>query len=416
MTEATHLRIWYISKYVSLPGLGAAGIRGFSLMQELSRVGHSTTIITSDSNHLIEPPIFAGPHFIQDIAGVSVCWVRTFKYFSSRSLRRVLSWLHFEWRCLFLPFNSLGKPDVLIVSSLSLFSIINGLLLRSIYNCPLIFEVRDIWPLTLTEEGGFKSFNPLVLLLGLLEYLAYRFSDAIVGTMPNLGDHVENVLGFHKPTYCIPMGVDSSSYAVASELDVDFVNTFFPKDKLIVAHVGSIGITNALDAFFECAHLMADVPFVHFLVIGDGDLREKYQLKYQGLQNLSFVPKIPKSMVQHALSLCDILYFSVFNSRVWDFGQSLNKVVDYMLAGKPIVASYSGFPSMINEARCGSFVHAGDALALRDELLTYAELDCLQRQEIGLRGREWLLQNRSYRKLATDYLNIIYKYYFKRLP
>ena len=132
-------------------------------------------------------------------------------------------------------------------------------------------------------------------------------------------------------------------------------------------------IINALDAFFECAHLMADVPFVHFLVIGDGDLRENYQLKYQGLQNLSFVPKIPKSMVQHALSLCDILYFSVFNSRVWDFGQSLNKVVDYMLAGKPIVASYSGFPSMINEARCGSFVHAGDALALRDELLTYAE-------------------------------------------
>ena len=51
--------------------------------------------------------------------------------------------------------------------------------------------------------------------------------------------------------------------------------------------------------------------FVHFLVIGDGDLREKYQLKYQGLE-LSFVPKIPKSMVQHALSLCDILYFFCF--------------------------------------------------------------------------------------------------------
>lgn len=414
MTELTPLRIWYISKYVSLPGFGVAGSRGYSLMQELSKVGHTITIITSDSNHLIDPPIFTGPHFIQNISGLSVCWVRTFKYFSSRSFRRVLSWLHFEWRCLFLPYNSFGRPDVVIVSSLSLFTILNGLLLRLIYKCTLIFEVRDIWPLTLIEEGGFSSFNPLTILLRLLEFLAYRFSDAIVGTMPNLGIHVDNVLGFHKPTYCIPMGVDSCSSLVRSELDVDFVNTYFPKAKLIIAHVGSIGTTNALDAFFECASLMAEVPSIHFLVIGDGDLRVEYQLQYQELENLSFVPKIPKNMVQHALSLCDVLYFSVHNSKVWDFGQSLNKVVDYMLSGKPIVASYSGYPSMINEARCGSFVPSGDALALKEEFLSYAALDSLQRQEIGLRGRAWLLKNRSYRMLASEYLNIIYKHYSKR--
>ena len=54
------------------------------------------------------------------------------------------------------------------------------------------------------------------------------------------------------------------------------------------------------------------------------------------------------------------------------------------------------------------FCSSGDALALRDELLTYAELDCLQRQEIGLRGREWLLQNRSYPDLPLI-TNIIYE-------
>ncbi len=34
----------------------------------------------------------------------------------------------------------------------------------------------------------------------------------------------------------------------------------------------------------------------------------------------------------------------------------MNKVVEYMLAGKPIIASYTGYPSMINEAECGYFV------------------------------------------------------------
>ena len=42
-------------------------------------------------------------------------------------------------------------------------------------------------------------------------------------------------------------------------------------------------------------------------------------------------------MVQSVLSRCDLLYFSVHVSTVWKYGQSLNKVIDYMLAGKPVV-------------------------------------------------------------------------------
>jgi glycosyltransferase involved in cell wall biosynthesis len=143
------------------------------------------------------------------------------------------------------------------------------------------------------------------------------------------------------------------------------------------------------------------------LVVGDGDLRETYQQQYAHLSNLSFGPRVSKGMVQSVLAKCDLLYFSVHVSKVWLYGQSLNKVIDYMMAGKPVVASYTGYQSMINEADCGTYVPAGDVPALKQEVERYADLTVEERLKIGTRGKAWLLQNRSYPKLAKQYLDIM---------
>jgi glycosyltransferase involved in cell wall biosynthesis len=376
-------------------------------MKELAKLGHKVLIITSDSNQLAAPPHLDSDYLFQEIDGIQLCWVRTMKYSVAKSMRRVLSWLHFEWRLLWLPKTKLATPDVVIVSSLSLLTILNGFWWRAKYKSRLIFEVRDIWPLTITEEGGFKQFNPFVWGLAIVERLGYKYSDAIVGTMPNLGEHVRNVLGTIRPTKCIPMGVDESLFAAPSALPPGYEEANFPRGKFIVAHVGSIGITNALDTFLECAESMHGSSNIHFLVVGDGDLREVYRAKFSHLSNLTFAPRVPKNMVQSVLSKCDLLYFSVHVSKVWRYGQSLNKVIDYMMAGKPIVASYTGYPSMINEAKCGSYVPAGDVPALRQEVCRYVQMTAQERQMIGQRGKAWLLENRQYPKLAKDYLDIM---------
>jgi len=399
--------IWYVSKYVAPPGQGTVGGRGYLLMKELALMGHRVAIITSDSNQLAVPPRLDVDYLFQDVDGLQLCWVRTMKYSVAKSVRRILSWLHFEWRLLWLPQRKLRKPDVVIVSSLSLLTVLNGLWWRLRYKCCLVFEVRDIWHLTITEEGGFKHSNPFVWGLGVIERLGYKHADAIVGTMPNLGEHVQQVLGYAKTTHCIPMGVDAATFTRSEALPVDYEATYFPKDKFVVAHVGSIGITNALDTFLDCAEAMQDQSHIHFLVVGDGDLRETYRRKYAHLSNLSFGPKVSKAMVQSVLAKCDLLYFSVHISKVWQYGQSLNKVIDYMMAGKPVVASYTGYSSMINEANCGTYVPAGNVPALIHEIKRYSYMDTQERQSIGSMGRAWLLENRSYYKLAKEYLNIM---------
>jgi len=399
--------IWYVSKYVITPVGGEAVSRGYGIMREIAALGHQAVVITSDSMGMFNAPEAEQPFVVTHPDGMTLCRIRTLKYTAAKSLRRMLSWIDFEFRLLRLPKNLLPHPDTIVVSSLSLLTVLNGLRLRRRYGCRLVFEVRDIWPLTLTEEGGFGSRNPLILALGAIERLGYRRADAIVGTMPNLGEHVTKVSASNRPTYCVPMGVDVEAIEAPEPLPADYAAAYLPQGKFVVAYAGSIGISNALDVFFECIERMQEELDIHFIVLGDGDLRPAYEARYGPLPNLTFAPRIPKTLVHDFLSRCDLLYFSVHQSAVWDYGLSLNKLIDYMLAAKPVVASYSGYPSMINEAGCGTFVPAGDASGLESEIRRIAQLPAEERSAMGARGRAWLLEHRDYRTLAKDYLRIL---------
>lgn len=399
--------IWYVSKYVITPRSGEPAGRSYALMREFARIGYRSVIVTSDSMGKFDAPVADQPYAIEEHEGITLSRIRTLKYSDAKSSRRILSWLDFERRLLRLPKGTLPDPDVIVASSLSLLTVLNGLRLRRRYRARLVFEVRDIWPLTLVEEGGFGPRNPFVLGLGVIEKLGYRHSDAIVGTMPNLGEHVEQVVGQALPTHCIPMGVDVAAIQAPTPLPPEYVAEHIPTGKFLVAYAGSIGITNAMDVFFECVESMKQNPDIHFVVLGDGELRQAYMDRYGSLPNLTFAPRVPKAQVHDFLTRCDLLYLSVHNSRVWDYGLSLNKLIDYMLAAKPIVASYTGYQSMINEADCGTFVPAGDPDALHAEILRYVARTAADRESIGQRGRSWLLANRDYRVLAEEYLRVL---------
>lgn len=406
--ESMNKTIWYVTKYFSPKTATSPGGRGWFLVDEMKRAGHPVVVITSDSNNLVDLPVLKDRVTVVDTGGVKIVWLKTMKYSVAKSLRRIMSWFHFEWNLLRLDKKSLERPDVIIVSSLSLLTILNGLLLRSRYKCRLVFEVRDIWPLTIVEEGGFDKSNIFVKGLSWLERLAYKKSDAIVGTMPNLAEHVRNETGLDRPVFCIPMGVSEDHLTEEAALPGDYVERYLSSDKFKVVHAGTIGITNALDVFFGAAQAMRDDADVEFVIVGDGALKQSYQEKFGHLPNLVFAPKVSRNQVQAVLAQGSVLYFSVHDSKVWDYGQSLNKVIDYMLAAKPVVASYSGYPSMINESDCGVFVPAANVEAVVTAIRDIKSMSAEERSLVGERGRKWLLENRRYSKLAKDYLSILF--------
>jgi len=397
--------IWYISKYASPIKYGFAS-RHFYLAKGFSTLGNRTIIISSDSNHLVKIPRRDRTYFHEVIDGIDTWWIRNVKYCRANSFRRILSWIDFELKLWWMPKHGLPHPDVIIVSSLSLLTVFNGFLLKRKYGCKLIFEVRDIWPLTIIEEGGFSSWNPGIMILACVEKFGYRHADVIVGTMPNLAEHVATVMGRPMNCVCLPSGYDPDIYDNLEALPEDYVTLHIPKGKFIVGYAGNIGLSNALESLMECAIAMRDDEHVHFLLLGNGDLLEAYRAKVQGLSNISFIPKVGKAQVHAVLNHCQILYFSVKDSKVWRYGLSLNKLIDYMMAAKPIIASYNGYQSMVNEAECGRFIPVNDVPALRQAIDEYAKMSPGQLHEIGQRGKAWLMSHRTSDKIAQDYCQL----------
>ena len=127
--------------------------------------------------------------------------------------------------------------------------------------------------MTLTEEGGFSDRNVMIIFLKFIEFIRYKYSDHIIGTMPNLKEHVEKVLGFPKKVSCVPIGFNSKELIDAKDVSKN-IRRLIPKNKFIVGYFGGIGISNALNSFFDTVKKLKENKEIHFLVAGDGDLKK----------------------------------------------------------------------------------------------------------------------------------------------
>ncbi|HQL36470.1 MAG TPA: glycosyltransferase family 4 protein [Bacillota bacterium] len=393
--------VWCISKYASPPNYGV-GSKLFSTAKYFSDMEMDVVLISSDSNHLAKYPDSKETYNYESYGNLTHVWIKTMKYSKSASFKRILSWFDFEYKLYRMDRKRLKKPDIVIISSLSLLTILYGIHLKKKYNCKLVFEVRDIYPLTLTEDLGVSKWNPAVILLGVIEKIGYNKADIIVGTMPNLKEHVEETIGYKKEVFYSPIGIHAvwANEAVKS----DKVDQLFPKGRhFIIGYAGSMGISNALDCFVEAIERMDEYEDIYFILVGDGDLKPLYMERLSKLKNVTLGPKLKQSEVPYFLSKCDLLYLSTKDSKVWKYGQSMNKLIDYMMSGRPVVASYSGYQSMLNEANSGIFIKTNDTNEIIDAVFRFKNMTSEERFAYGDRGKKWVMGNHNYEKIVKDY-------------
>ena len=401
--------IQIISKYVSTKSNGFE-TRIFTIAKILVKRGYSVTIITSNSNHLAQFNPFKGLFKSEEIEGVKVLWINTLKYQKSISVMRVLSWLDFEFKLFFLLlFFKIKIKGITIVSSLSLLSILNALLFKR-KNSKIIFEIRDIWPLTLVEEGGYSQSNLAVKFLGFVERIGYIKSDYIVGTMPNLKPHVDNIIKNNKiPVGFVPFGYKEVKKVITKNeiYKIEQIKNLI-KDKFVLCYCGSISLTNGLSSLIETIKLynQKNITDVFFLIVGDGLMSSDYQNQLKNCKNVLFTGKVKRDSVSSYLKLSNLLYFSSLPSKVWDYGWSPNKIIEYMSSGKPVLAAYDGYRSMINEANSGFFIKSNNINELDFIIQDIKNNNPKSLENMGQNGIKWLVENRNWEKITNEYEKI----------
>lgn len=383
------------------------GTRHFYLSEEWVRSGHDVTIFTSNWNHLTDKlPQFDGSVMTEDINGVETVWFKGYRTRSSSSIGRIFSWIEFEWRMFQegTRRSQYERPDVVIVSSLSLFSILTGLFFARTHHTRFILEIRDIWPLTAMQLGGYSSKHPFMMVMGWIEKLGYRNADAIVGTMPNLEEHIRNVHPDAAQVVNVPQGVTRNFLNEFSPMDTALKERLFPDGShtFRVVYAGGMNVGNPVQVLLDAAVLLGSASGVEIIMLGKGSDVDRLKSRYREYSFIKFVDQIPKNQVRDFLQHCDLCFDSI-GGDIARYGHSRNKWMDYLASARPIICATSGYRSILEEAGCGEHIDFDDVPKLAQTILKYKQMDPAERHEIGMNGRRYLERNRTFDKLAAKY-------------
>jgi hypothetical protein len=104
----------------------------------------------------------------------------------------VISWFLFSWRLRGLSAVIPHPPDAILYSSPSPIGFLGSHRLARRHGARLVYEMRDLWPMTLIELGGYSPRHPMIRFMQRLEDKAFRESDRVVSNLANAGEHLAN--------------------------------------------------------------------------------------------------------------------------------------------------------------------------------------------------------------------------------
>jgi glycosyltransferase involved in cell wall biosynthesis len=176
--------------------------------------------------------------------------------------------------------------------------------------------------------------------------------------------------------------------------------------RFIIVYAGSHGLANALDSLLQAARLLADEP-VTFLMVGQGP--EKAALQHvasqAGLSHVVFLPPVRKNAVPALLAAADALILCWRCIPIYRFGVSPNKLIDYMMAGRPVIHAIDAGNDMVAESGCGISVPPEDPQALAGAVRRLMQTPADERARMGENGRSYVLAHHDYRVLARRFLD-----------
>jgi glycosyltransferase involved in cell wall biosynthesis len=378
------------------------GGRSYYMAQSLYALGYDVTLISARYNHkLRSPKVFKGLYEIDYSHEFRYIRIQVPSYKNSFNKKRILNWFIFNYRLKNNAEKFGNKPDVVLVSSPSLVAFLAAEKIAKKFNAKLIFEVRDIWPLTLMETGNYSPKNVFIRYLQWIENRAYKVSDMVVSNLPFSWKHMLE-RGMDKSKFeWVANGVNLKEAQNNIDLSDD-VYKKIPKDKFIIGYTGAIGKANNLNVLIDAADILKDYMDIFFILVGGGKCEEKIikKITNAGLKNIEIFSPINKNQIQTFLSYVDICFIGWNDASVYEFGIGSNKLPEYLFSGKPIVHSYSGKGDIVEWAKAGISVPANNPNSIADAILTLKNMSNDDRKTLGENGKSYALTNHDYSILA----------------
>lgn len=404
------MNIYIINQYATHMPFNQAG-RHWFLAKELAKKGYKITLVTASWHHLFLGENLNGDKHISVhvVDEIQVVFIPVKYYSNARSRQRVINWFIFALSiCRMKIFNE-NIPDVVIYSSPSLIGFLGAEYLARKYKSKLIFEVRDIWPLTLVELGGYSVLNPFIVFLQWIEDRAYKKAHGVISNLPYAYKHmISRGMPMEKFTW-IPNGIVMTRFLLNQPLPTD-ITSHMPNNKFIVCYTGTIGLANAVDTLIDAALILRDNLDVIFFIVGSGSEENILRKRVTDLclNNVIFTGEVSKEKIPGILDKANVCYVGLKKDKLFHFGVSPNKLFEYMLASKPVIyAIDSGDYRPVEVFEAGIQISAESPGELAQCILKLKEMSRDKLLLMGRNGYENVVKHHNYSTLAAKLVDII---------
>ena len=404
------MRIVWLCHYFA-PEIGAPQARLLDMSRAFREAGHDVAAVTCFPNHptgTLRSEDAGVRRRRDDLDGIAVHRCRSYVTPNKGFVKKSLGHLSFAW-------TGLGglsraareaRPDVVIVSSPTFFSVATAWLWCAPRRVPWVFEVRDLWPAVFVELGVLRN-RLLIWTLERMELFLYRRATRVVTVTRSFRDHIARRGIDAAKIGVVTNGVDLDRFTPGPR-DEDFARANGLGGKFVVLYLGAHGISHALGRVLDAAERLRDLTDVRVVLVGEGAEKDALVADAQrrGLANVVFVGGVPKDEVLRWYRLADVGLVPLRDVPL--FATFIpSKMFELLACGVPIVGSVAGEAAEILRESGGARVTPPEDVAAIEREIRALHADAALRRGLGEAGRAFVAERYSRRKLAAEYLAIL---------
>ncbi len=404
------MRFLILTQYFP-PEIGAAQVRLASMARELGMMGHQVEIVTAMPNHPTGR-IFPGYtkkfyyYELWEKMPVYRTWVLPSV---GAGVKRMLNYTSFTTTSLFALTRAL-KPDYMFVESPPLFLSLPGVIASRLWGIPLIFNISDLWPDSVSEMGLMDD-GIILRMLKALERWTYKKSDYITAVTEGIHRVLIEDKGVPpEKVLFLPNGVDQELFKPRPP-DNELSRHLGLEGKKIILYAGTMGFAHGLEVAIQAMELLqTDNPDILLVFIGGGSEKEKLaqMAVSKGLNNIKFLDPRPPEFIARLYSIAFAGLASAKNLPLFRGARS-SKMFPVMASGKPVVYRGDGEgPLLVEEAEAGLVIKPEDPLLLAEAIQVLANNPDLA-AKLGRNGRNYVETYFSWPVLVRDWLSQLLK-------
>jgi glycosyltransferase involved in cell wall biosynthesis len=323
------------------PEGNAPATRTFEHARDWVDKGHKVTVITCAPN-FPEGKVFEGyknKWLSKDkVEGIHVWRVKTYITANEGFIKRTIDFASFMLSSLFFGLFT-RKIDVVVGTSPQFFTVVSAWALASLKRVPFVFELRDVWPASITAVGVMRG-SWIIDILEKLEIFLYDQADLIISVTHSFKLDLQNRGVSADKIKVVLNGVDLERYIPWQEKDKSFADKYELNNKFVIGYIGTHGLAHALENVLEAAELTKKEDNIRIVFAGGGADRSRLEkiVSERGLENVVMIPRQPKDQMPRIWSLCDISLVHLKDSPLFETVIP-SKIFESMAMGLPILMS-----------------------------------------------------------------------------